>query len=58
MILLIVSTLCVVAGYGLLLTAPPEDYQRAVGSALAGIALSVVGGGMLAAYLFRRILGR
>lgn len=56
--LLIVSILCVITGYALLITASPDDYQKAVGMALSGIALSIAGGGMLVIWLFSRITRR
>lgn len=56
--LLTFSILFILTGYGLLLMASPDDYQKAVGMALSGIVLSVAGGGMLVMYLFRRITSR
>lgn len=56
--LLIFSILFILTGYGLLLLASPDDYQKAVGMALTGIVLSIAGGGMLVAYLFRKITNR
>lgn len=56
--LLTVSILFILAGYGLLLTASPDDYQKAVGMALTGIVLSIAGGGLLVTYLFRKIMRR
>lgn len=56
--LLIFSILFILTGYSLLLLASPDDYQKAVGMALTGIVLSIAGGGMLVAYLFRKITNR
>jgi len=56
--LLTVSILFILAGYGLLLMASPDDYQKAVGMALTGIVLSIAGGGLLVMYLFRKIMRR
>ena len=56
--LLIFSILFILTGYGLLLMASPDDYQKAVGMALSGIVLSIAGGGMLVMYLFRKITRR
>lgn len=56
--LLIFSAFFILTGYGLLLTASPDDYQRAVSMALSGIVLSIAGGGMLVVYLFRRITNK
>lgn len=58
MLLLTVSILCIITGYGLLITASPDDYPKAVAMALSGIVLSIVGGGMLVMYLIGKITRR